>query len=159
MVTTALLHAPAGAVGASGARQLDVPAQPLAATLVRLGREFGVVIIAPEPLVRDVGAGTVAGRMGLAQALERSLAGTRLEWRRSPGGGVVIEAAEVPERPAVLPLSPDAATAPRARVETLLVTGRHAPTTLRADIPVQDLSRSIQSFDAPLMNALRPWGV
>ena len=44
-------------------------------------------------------------------------------------------------------------------IETILVTGRRETLTLRSGIPLEDLSRSVQVYDAPLIEEIRPWGV
>lgn len=50
-------------------------------------------------------------------------------------------------------------TARAGEIETILVTGRRETLTLRSGIPLEDLSRSVQVYDAPLIEEIRPWGV
>ena len=45
------------------------------------------------------------------------------------------------------------------KIETIVVTGRRETLTLRSGVPLEDLSRSIQVYDAPLIEEIRPWGV
>ena len=50
-------------------------------------------------------------------------------------------------------------TARADKIETIVVTGRRETLTLRSGVPLEDLSRSIQVYDAPLIEEIRPWGV
>ena len=71
----------------------DIPAQKLADALPAFGRQAGIQVSAHGDLVREAMTGGVSGRLTVAAALDRLLAGTGLGHRLDAGGGVISEAA------------------------------------------------------------------
>lgn len=72
------------------ARQLDIPAGPLGATVARLGRELGVMVTVDPALVRGARSGGLSGSYTPAAALEALLAGTGLTAQSDGRGGYRI---------------------------------------------------------------------
>ncbi|WP_372004277.1 TonB-dependent receptor [Tistrella mobilis] len=71
----------------------DIPAQRLADALPVFGRQAGLQVSAHGDLVREATTGGVSGRLSVAAALDRLLAGTGLAHRLDAGGVVIFEAA------------------------------------------------------------------
>ncbi|WP_147453545.1 TonB-dependent siderophore receptor [Eilatimonas milleporae] len=88
----AALTLPSGALAAQSpeTQPLEIAAQPLDTALVRVGRRFGVTVIASETLTAGKDAPALSGRMTVDQALGRLLAGTGLVARRSQSGVFVV---------------------------------------------------------------------
>lgn len=76
---------------AAEASQLDIPAQPLAATLTQIGRQTGSEIVFQPDEVNGRQAPAVRGQLTADQALAIALQGTGLEARRTGQGAWVIE--------------------------------------------------------------------
>lgn len=101
---------------------LDLPREPLAEALRDLGRATDQQLIFTPELVKGRYSHPVKGRLEAAAALDQILAGTGLQWRRAPLGGIMIEAAaggvgRGSQAPAVAAEPPS--------VETVVVTGTH----------------------------------
>lgn len=82
----------------SPARDYDLPAGPLGATLNRIAREAGLALTTDAALVAGRGASAVRGRFDAPQALRHALAGTGLALVRTEAGGYTLRAA--PSAPA-----------------------------------------------------------
>ncbi|MXP40732.1 TonB-dependent receptor [Altererythrobacter soli] len=91
-IATLAAAAPAAAQESSQAFRIEE--QPLADALLKVSRQGGVDIMAPEAVTRGRTAPAVSGRMTVPQALTRLLAGTGLRFRRSGDNGYLIESAE-----------------------------------------------------------------
>ncbi len=85
MAAPALAQAPAERTYA-----LDIPAGPLASSLVALSDQTGVSVYAPAELVRDRQAPAIKGTLTAKQAADRLLAGSGLVAARSSSGGFTI---------------------------------------------------------------------
>ncbi|WP_184717820.1 TonB-dependent receptor [Caulobacter sp.] len=72
---------------------LDLPAQPLARSLVDLSSRSGVVIVAPAALTANRAAPRVTGRMTAREALPRLLAGSGLTFGVEANGVILIRRA------------------------------------------------------------------
>ncbi|HEU4458194.1 MAG TPA: TonB-dependent receptor [Methylibium sp.] len=134
---------PPAAQAAVSARALtlDLPAQPLARTLIEIGARYGVVLGFSPALVRDLRAPALAGSLSLADALEQTLRGTALEARsEAPGDTLVIVASE-PDRDASAPLWP-------------LAPGDSAPSPAPGEPPPGD-PRAMLLLDRVVMHAVR----
>ncbi|MEM1019004.1 MAG: TonB-dependent receptor [Pseudomonadota bacterium] len=70
---------------------INVPAQPLADTLLAIGARYDVIVMAPDALVQGKSSPAISGDMSLDTALDRALDGTGLKARRSANGSVVVE--------------------------------------------------------------------
>ena len=100
---------------------------------------------------------SIAARSGIAAANKTAVSPVRLRHIvRDRALGVAVSALIA----AVGPLSAvaqESANAARAdKIETIVVTGRRETLTLRSGVPLEDLSRSIQVYDAPLIEEIRP---
>lgn len=87
---------------AEAARDFDLPATDLAASIDALGRQGGVRIDYPPGLVAGRQARAVTGHMGWHAALDRLLQGSGLTYRQTGDRAVVIEAAGEGPTPADL---------------------------------------------------------
>ena len=108
---------------AEAARDFDLPATDLAASIDALGRQGGVRIDYPPGLVAGRQARAVTGHMGWHAALDRLLQGSGLTYRQTGDRAVVIEAAgegPTPADPAVR--NGQAARAPQAATDLAQVT-------------------------------------
>lgn len=76
---------------AAQASMIDIPAQDLAAALVRLGRQTGQEVVFSPATVAGKRAQAVRGHMRAAEALQRLLRGTGLSGRASAQGTLIIE--------------------------------------------------------------------
>ncbi|MEM1139907.1 MAG: TonB-dependent receptor [Pseudomonadota bacterium] len=87
----ALLAGTAPTAAEEGAAQaVTLEAQPLEAALVRVGQQFGVVVVAPDSLVGGLEAPSVSGTLTAEEAIGRLLAGTSLATERAANGGFVV---------------------------------------------------------------------
>ncbi|HEX8450432.1 MAG TPA: TonB-dependent receptor plug domain-containing protein, partial [Allosphingosinicella sp.] len=117
-LAAAVLAAPAAASPA--ARQIALPAGPMAAALAQLVRQSGVELLFDPALVRNLKSRRVAGRLTAAQALSKLLEGSGVGFRKSGGAFVLYP----------LP-APDRADRPAPAAPDILITGRR---TQNADI-------------------------
>lgn len=88
----AALPVPAMAQTPNAAREFDIPAGPLGATLNRIGESAGLVLSFDPALIRGKTAPTVKGRLTAQQALDQVLAGNGLT-ASADGVSIVIKAA------------------------------------------------------------------
>lgn len=89
----AALAAAAPAAAQESSLAFRIEEQPLADALLKVSRQGGVDIMAPEAVTRGRTAPAVSGRMTVPQALTRLLAGTGLRFRRSGENSYLIESA------------------------------------------------------------------
>ncbi|EIZ78439.1 TonB-dependent siderophore receptor [Novosphingobium sp. Rr 2-17] len=124
---------PAAAQSRAAVLDLDLPAGPLDASLVRLGRQAGVMIVIPPELARAKRTAGLRGRHPIDQALERLLRGTGLRATSDGAGGFVVSQAvsiaprrrAAPVPPARAPmLSANPVSAPE--IEEIVVSGYRA---------------------------------
>lgn len=80
------LHAQAQGATAAAVQQYDIPAQPLDATLVRIGAESGTRISVVTSALQGMQAPAVRGALTAEAALRQALAGSSLVLVRTPGG-------------------------------------------------------------------------
>lgn len=76
---------------AAEAKQLNIPAQPLATTLTQIGRQTGSEVVFQADDVRGKRAPAVRGALTVDQALGAALRGTGLKARRTAQGAYAIE--------------------------------------------------------------------
>lgn len=76
---------------ATEAKQVDIPAQPLAETLTEIGRQTGSELIYSADDVQGKQAPAVRGALTAAQALDAALQGSGLTARRTAQGAYAIE--------------------------------------------------------------------
>lgn len=109
--------------------QIVLPAGSLADSLRRLAVQSDTGILFPPEIVRGLRSREISGRMAVAQALRRLLAGTGLAYRRSSVGTFVLYIAQ--KRPAPPPADTN------SRAEEIIVTeGRRNGNIKRAgDVP------------------------
>ena len=116
------LAALAGSVEAQERRlTIDLPAQPLAQSLVDLSARAGVVIVAPAALTANRSAPRVTGRMAAREALSRLLAGSGLTFTVEANGVILVRRA--PPR-APLPAVPVEAPVEEPPVSVITVVAR-----------------------------------
>lgn len=84
---------PAQAVAQSASANIDIPAQPLAQSLMQLSRQTNVNIVADSSLTRNRRAPAVRGAMSVEQALNRLLAQSGLSYRAN-GRSFIVERRE-----------------------------------------------------------------
>jgi outer membrane receptor for ferric coprogen and ferric-rhodotorulic acid len=77
----------------SQAREFDVPAQPLAQAVLAFSQQAGVQLVLESGTAQGMSSSPVKGRMSVAEAITRLLAGTSLTWRFVNDRTVTIEAA------------------------------------------------------------------
>ena len=83
---------PAIAAGQPAATvQLSLPSQPLSRALTQIGRSADIEIIYDAAVVRGKLAPAIIGHFSAEQALDRALAGTGLQVRRTGEGAYVVE--------------------------------------------------------------------
>ncbi|GGI53151.1 TonB-dependent siderophore receptor [Oxalicibacterium solurbis] len=99
------LAAPAPAVFAQAAtaRNYDLPAAPLGATLNRIAREAGIVMTADAALIANHQSAPVHGRYDALEAMRRALAGTGLELVQTDRGGYTLHEKRTSDAAATLP--------------------------------------------------------
>lgn len=105
-LAAAILPTPAMAQAQSAAREFDIPAGPLPATLNRIGESAGLLLSFDPALVKGKTAPAIKGRMTAQQALEQALAGSGLA-ANADGASIVIKTAPpapVSAKEAVLPV-------------------------------------------------------
>lgn len=83
-LAAAILPTPSMAQAQSAAREFDIPAGPLPATLNRIGESAGLLLSFDPALVKGKTAPAIKGRMTAQQALEQALSSSGLEV--APGG-------------------------------------------------------------------------
>jgi len=81
---------PAQASAQSASANIDIPAQPLAQSLMQLSRQANVSIVADSSLTRNRRAPAVRGAMSVEQALDRLLAQSGLAYRAN-GSSFIVE--------------------------------------------------------------------
>jgi outer membrane receptor protein involved in Fe transport len=111
IVAATLASAPAPAAGAP---RVNIPAGRLATALTTLGRQMGVDILFADELVGDRTSPAISGRIEVAEALDRVLAGTGLTFRVIDGAYVIVRAPEADDAP------------PQETIPEILVLGRRA---------------------------------
>jgi len=94
VILCAVLAVPAA--HAQNAVAIDIPAQPLNAALLALGKQTGLQLSFPPEDVAGKQAPAVSGTLTPQQALEQLLAGSGLSYRSGPGNSIVIERAMSP---------------------------------------------------------------
>lgn len=82
------------ATTAAAARDYDLPAGSLGATLNRIAREAGLALTTDSQLLDGRSAAAVRGRFDAPEALRRALAGSGLELLRTDAGGYTLRRAE-----------------------------------------------------------------
>lgn len=132
-----------------------IEAQPLNAALVQAGREFGVVVVAPENLTENKTAPSVFGALTADQAINRLLAGSGLEARRLANGAFVVSPRAAAPNATAAPAGDRAGA--RAgeggvdmavlRAETLIVTAQ------KREENIQDVPISLSVFSAEEIQA------
>lgn len=111
---------------ASAVERLNIPSQDLEDTLLAIGQEFGVSVVAPGPIVDGKTAPPINGSYSASEALSAVLAGSGLGTRQTANGDFVIT-----RRARVAALSEDLIT------ETLVVTGsRIERTAVNSPAPI-----------------------
>ncbi|KVT78871.1 hypothetical protein WT25_20270 [Burkholderia territorii] len=141
---------------------VNLPAQPLARSLIALAHAHGVTILMQDALVANRQAPALSGKFTVREALDRLLEGSGLSAQPQAEGTYVIRA--VPSSPP--PLLPEAAVAsgPDAVLPTLTViggaerasTGFVADTTstaTRTDTPISETPQSIQVITQDLIKS------
>lgn len=73
--------------------QADIPRTSLSAALAQLARRYGVDLIVDQKLIGGRMSTAVRGRFSVDEALHRLLAGSSLDYRRTPDGVIVLLAA------------------------------------------------------------------
>jgi iron complex outermembrane receptor protein len=76
--------------GGDGQMSFDIPAGPLAASLMALGERTGLQVLYPTQVARDLRAKAVVGTMTVNEALTRMLVGTGLAYRFSAADTVTV---------------------------------------------------------------------
>ncbi|MEM0955123.1 MAG: TonB-dependent receptor [Pseudomonadota bacterium] len=117
--------------------RIDLPAGDLGQSLILLADQFGVNVIAPEPLVRNRYAPSVSGTMGIGDALTKLLADSGLEATRNTSGAFLVsESSSISERNDAGRVAPDngaakrRASANQSTIETIVVTGERVDRSL-----------------------------
>ena len=72
-------------------RSFDIPAGPLSQAALRFSEQAGVQLVLGSDVSEGLRTGAVQGRYTVAEALDRLLAGSGLEWRYASAGVVAIE--------------------------------------------------------------------
>lgn len=145
---------------AAGEQQANfaIPAQPLAAAIVKYSAQSGVNVIAAGALPASVTTSPVSGRLTPAQALTRMLAGTGYGYRSSGPNAVVLVApgqgAAAPAADGTLQL--DTLTiASGSNTLGGLVTGKDAPFETPAAVSSMDAQTLQERHAGNVDNALR----
>lgn len=131
----AFSQAAGGQSAAAQVENLSLPSQSLSQSVLAIGRQFNMVVIAPDPLVRGKTAPAISGVYTASEALDRALAGSGLDWRRSPTGEIVIAQREAArnrtsnDRPPVV-------------MDSIIVTGT------KQNLSVQETTNSVEIFDS-----------
>ena len=152
-------------VGASGAmaqsagaqqevQRINLPAGPLARTLVELGDSLGVDILAEESLVVDQTAPAISGAFTTEQAIDQALAGSGLVARPSSSGAFIIaqQAARARPESTVEPQGP-------LVTDTIVVTGLRAErssTALNTDAALVETPATVNIITRDFIDAIQP---
>jgi iron complex outermembrane receptor protein len=118
---------------------INLPAQPLAASLADLSKQTGIQIFAAGELVAGKSAPAVAGQMTAHEALDRLLAGSGLAGEIS-GQGFVVQPIRKASPEPVSPAS--AATPTQIMLDPVTVLGARG-----ADVPLSNVPASITVVD------------
>jgi len=108
---------PAAAAPAAAQHRFDIPAGPLAATLLRIAEQSGQSISVAPDLVRGLGAPAVQGTLSAEQALEAALQGSPLSLLRTANGTLSVQA-----RPAAAAAPAESAAADAQTLAAVTVT-------------------------------------
>ncbi|MEM6536753.1 MAG: TonB-dependent receptor [Pseudomonadota bacterium] len=119
-------------------QQIELPAGPLATTLVDLADIFQVSIFASDDLVTGLSAPAVSGSFSVEQALDRALEGSGLSAQPGATGGfvIVVEPETIPRR-----------TEREAPNDVVVVIGT------KQNLSVQDTTTSVEIFDSERLEA------
>lgn len=122
--------------------EVEMPAQPLATSLIQLGRATNSELIFSAADVRGRRAPAVRGRYPTEEALALALRGTGLSGRWTPQGALLIEKANMPK------IEGNAAAAPEVEqgVSDIIVTARKRDERA-IDVPVAISALSGESLD------------
>ena len=71
-------------------QRVEIDTQPLAEALVEIGRQFGVVVVAPDEITAGKIAPAITGAMTANQAIERLLTGSGLVVNQTESGAFVV---------------------------------------------------------------------
>lgn len=140
----ALTGASGWAQATDAARDYDLPAAPLSATVNRIARDAGLAVTVESSLLEGKVGAPVRGRFDGPEALRRALAGTGLELVRTDLGSYTV-------RPAPQPAADGGTLAPvrvvgRAETATGPVEGyvaRRSATATKTDTPLIETPQSI----------------
>jgi iron complex outermembrane receptor protein len=143
---------------------LNLPAQPLAATLMQLQRQGGVNIIAASDIIAGRSAPPLSGNLTIKQALARVLEGSGLRVEEvNPQTFVITKAAPAPGS-ATVPVAARAMDPAAASGEPVSVTitgtatgapamvARNSGTATRSDTPIAETPISIQVVNRELLS-------
>lgn len=121
-------------------REINIPAGPLDDALITVSETFGVIVIAPNELIRGKTAPAVSGALNAEQAIEASLKGSNLDLNRSESGAYVI----VQRTAQAAPARPTERIEPREPMvaDTIVVTGT------KQGLTVQETTSSVEIFDS-----------
>jgi outer membrane receptor protein involved in Fe transport len=134
LVILSLAAAPATAAGEAS---FDIPAGTLAQSLVALGGQAHITIVANDPALSRLRSRAVRGRMSAQAALRRLLAGSGYSFVEVSPGAIRIVVAPPPPRPrprAAAPSAPAPAPAPTPAPQEIVVTASKQSVRL-ADLP------------------------
>lgn len=122
----------ASTVAAAAPQRFDLPAQPLADSIVALSRQTGISVVSDRPILTGLQAPAVQGELEVEDALRLLLADSAVTVKPLKDGGYALSAV---------------ADAAPAGVEQLLVTGHHEArnsSSLRIDGRILDAPRAVQ---------------
>jgi len=131
--SAALIVCCAPEIAAAQSTQFNVPREPVADAVRRIGRQGGVQIIVSGDVARGRTGNAVSGAMGVEQALAKLLAGTGLEARKTGDRTFVV--VKGPSQTAALPGTDEAALAEETYGTPIIVTAQRRQQDVQ-DVPI-----------------------
>ena len=141
---------------AAEAATVRIDAQPLDRALVDLGRQYGVLVVAPEETTAGKTANAFSGEYGLEEAFARLLDGSGLGARIGASGAVIISRQTASAAPRIIEASANADNMLAIR-ETIIVTGEKTDRTLqetKSSVSVLTRDQLDESYIVDLREAL-----
>lgn len=136
-LTFIALAIPAAAAAQEPRQDLDLPAQTLSSTLLEIGREFDISIMAADALTRGQSSPAIVGSLTALEAVTSALEGSDLTADRVAGGGIVVVKAQPWGEKSTGTSAPD-----EAGIEEVFVTA------LKRETLLQNAPMSLSVFDS-----------